>query len=94
VDFDALLADVPGTMGRILGHFGLPNELDRLAQLAASSVLARSSKAPEHAFTPAVRAELLDAARREHRDEIGRGLRWIEALARVDPSVARVTRAS
>jgi hypothetical protein len=81
VDFDALLADVPGTMGRILGHFGLPNEPDRLAQLAASPVLARYSKAPEHAFTPAVCGVVGHCASR-YRDEISRGLRWIEALAR------------
>ena len=89
VDFDDFLADVAGSMQRILVHFNLPAGAAELAQLAASPVLARYSKAPEHDYGPAVRARILADARRVHRDEIERGMRWLERLAGSERVVAR-----
>ena len=89
VDFDDFLADVAGSMQRILVHFDLPADAAQLAQLAASPVLARYSKAPEHDYGPAVRNRILAEARRVHRDEIERGMRWLERLARSERAVAR-----
>lgn len=89
VDFDDVLADVAGPMQRILVHFNLPADAAQLAQLAASPVLARYSKAPEHDYGPAVRNRILAEARRVHRDEIERGMRWLERLARSEPAVTR-----
>jgi hypothetical protein len=90
VDFDAFLADVGGGMRRVLGQFGLPTDDRELQRLATSPVLTRYSKAPEHAYGPALRTQVLDEARREHRAEIGRGLAWLASLARSDDIVAAV----
>jgi hypothetical protein len=64
----------------------------RSAHGAARSqpALTQYSKAPEHAYGPAVRAQVLDGARRQHRDELGRGLAWLASLARSDKTVADV----
>ena len=57
----------------------------------ASPVLTRYSKAPEYAYTPEVRAQILREARRDHRDEIRKGLAWLERLARANAAVAEVS---
>jgi len=90
LDFDEFLADVAGSMGRIVGHLGISIEPARLAQIAAGPVLTRYSKAPEHEYSVGIRAELLRDARREHRGEIDRGMSWLEVLGRDENSVARV----
>ena len=79
VDFDAFLASVPASMERILGHFGLPADARYLSAVERSPVLTRYSKAPEYAYTPEVRAQILREARRDHREEIQQGSRVARA---------------
>jgi hypothetical protein len=40
-----------------------------------------------------LRAQVLDQARRDHRDEIRRGIDWLASLARTETAVARVLEA-
>lgn len=80
LDFEEFLADVPGHLQAILGHFGLRAEPAFLARVVQSPVLTRYSKAPEHPYDPALRAAVLQDSRRRHRDEILRGLRLLETL--------------
>ncbi len=80
IDFDAFLADVAGHLQGILAHFRLPQDPECLGALLRSPVLTRYSKAPEHPYDPALRAEVLQDARRHHRGEIGKGLRLLERL--------------
>lgn len=90
IDFDAFLARVPEHMARIVGHFRLPSDARYLAAVGRSPALTRYSKAPEYAYTPEVRAEILREARRDHRDQIRKGLAWLERLAQANPTVATV----
>ncbi len=90
VDFDDFLGDVPGSVQRILAHFDLHAEAAQVERIAASPVLTRYSKAPEHEYGSAVRARILTDARRDHRVEIGRGMLWLERLASSERDVARV----
>lgn len=90
VDFDALLADVPATLASVLNHFDLPMDAAWFAGIENSGVLGRYSKAPELRFTPSVRMEILDDARREHATEIRKGLAWLERMARSDATLAAV----
>ncbi len=94
IDFDAFLAHVPEDMARIVGHFGLPADSRYLGAVGRSPALTRYSKAPEYAYTPEVRAEILREARRDHRDEIRKGLAWLERLAHANPAVATLVRSS
>jgi hypothetical protein len=89
LDFDTLLADVPATLGRVFAHFDMAVSKNFLAGLAASPALTRYSKAPDaHAYSPALRSELLAQARREQAGEIAKGLKLIERLAAADARVA------
>ena len=92
VEFETFLAGVADGMARILGHFGLDGARSAHA-LAASAVLTRYSKATEYAYTPSVRADILRASRERHRDEIGKGLAWLERLARAEGGVAATLQA-
>lgn len=90
VDFDAFLAAVPESMGRVLAHFGLPRDERYLAGVGASPVLLRYSKAPERPFSAADRGLLLRESRRDNAAEISRGLAWLERQARSDPTLAGI----
>jgi hypothetical protein len=87
IDFDEFLLDVPGVLSAIWIHLLLPDtpalDANRLA-----STLARYSKAPEHGYSPALRAESLNDARRTQAAEIRRGQVWLEDLARRESAVA------
>jgi hypothetical protein len=90
LDFDQFLSTVADSMGRILMHFELPVDVRFLSEVARSPVLARYSKAPEYAYTPDVRAELLRDSRRINSEEIRKGMGWLERLARSDDAVAEI----
>ncbi len=86
VDFEALLAEPARALGAIFSYLRLPPAPDyseRIAPLWQSY-----AKAPEAPYSPQIRAEILQQARLLHRDEIRKGLAWIEALARRAPRAA------
>jgi hypothetical protein len=87
LDFDRLLADVRGGMERVLAHFGLPRDADCLAAVGRSPILQRYSKAPELPFPPGERAGRLEESRRQNRDEIAKGLAWLEHMAKTDDTI-------
>lgn len=90
VDFEAFLSNVADGIARILRHFALPADSHQVAAVGRSPVLTRYSKAPEYAYTPEVRAEVLRDSRRDNAAEIRRGMRWLERLGEADTAVAEV----
>ena len=80
IDFDAFLADVAGAMQRVCAHFRLAPAPDYLARIGESPALQRYSKAPERPFAPGERDRRLAESRRDNRDEIMRGLQWLERM--------------
>ena len=89
LDFDALLADLPATMTKVLAHFGIAEPPAFAQSIVRSPVLTRYSKAPQQfEYSPRFRAQLLAQARHEHAGEIHKGLALIEDLARREPRVA------
>lgn len=87
LDFDALLADLPGALGTVARHFGIACTPAQLQAAATGRTLRSYSKAPEHEYSPALRAQILAQARHEHAGEIRAGLAWIAAVARTQPLV-------
>lgn len=92
LDFDAFLADPARRLceaAEFLGH-----ELSaRDAQaIVAGPIMRRYSKAPEHGYSPELRAELLAQVRRERGREISEALEWLEAAASDHPLVAEAMR--
>lgn len=90
VDFDAFLGDVERGIERVLAHFGRPSGPALLAKLARSPVLNRYSKAPEYAYTPGLRAEVLRDSRRLNAEEIRKGMQWLERQARAHDGIAKI----
>jgi hypothetical protein len=90
LDFDELLADVTAGMERVLAHFGLPRDARYFAGIGRSPVLQRYSKAPEVPFPQGERAARLEESRRLNRDEIQKGMAWLEKLAQAEGPVAAV----
>lgn len=93
LDFDEFLADVPGSLARVMSHFGLPRDEALLSGVAQNPVLRQYSKAPERPYPPGERAAALERSRRANGAEIRRGLEWIDRLARADAAVAALVRA-
>lgn len=93
LDFDAFLADPRSALRSALIHLhGTAAELD-LAAMLVSADFRRYSKAPEHAYDAALRRDILDQARNDHRAEIEKGLAWLSAAASrfagIEEAVAR-----
>ena len=94
VDFDALLADVPHVLSQVASHLSLAVPAGWAAQLGSHPALTRYSKSPDHEYSPALRAQVLAQARREHAGELRRGIAWLENVARAEPAAARVLQAA
>ena len=81
IDFDAMLLSLEETLRRVADHFGLGLEAGRVEQIAKSPALSRYSKAPEHAYSAALRSGLLSEARARYADEIRTAIAWLKTLA-------------
>lgn len=90
LDFDAFLSSVTDGMQRVAIHFGMGDDARFLSTVGQSPALARYSKAPEHAYTPEVRAEVLRDSRRDNRGEIRKGMAWLEGQARANSALAEL----
>jgi hypothetical protein len=81
LDFDQFLANPAAGLSEAMFHLrGTVDESEVPAMLSAQD-LRRYSKAPEHNYDARLRRDVLDQARREHGDEIRRGLVWLDQAA-------------
>jgi hypothetical protein len=90
VDFDMLLGDIGGEIGRIVRHLGLPHTGTYLSNIGQSPALLRYAKAPEHAYSPALRAQVLAEARTQQGEEIRKGLAWLDRMKASNAPIAAV----
>ncbi|MGE0597430.1 MAG: hypothetical protein AB7P07_13785 [Hyphomonadaceae bacterium] len=90
VDFDGFLAAPEPQLAAIASHFGLDGA--RAPDALAGPAMRSYSKAPEHAYSAAVRAEAMQAARVQHGEEIKRGLAWLETAAQSSAKAAGLFR--
>ena len=90
IDFDEFLSNIEEGIGRILEHFERPHDAALLSKLGHSAVLTRYSKAPEYAYTPGLRAEVLRDSRRLNGNEIRKGIDWLERAAQSDEAIAEI----
>jgi hypothetical protein len=82
IDFEAFLAAPEAGLAQAFAAAGFEVGAVEVSAIAGGPLLQRYSKGPEHAYTPQLRQQVLDQARRSHGEEIGRGLKWLEAAAR------------
>jgi hypothetical protein len=88
IDFEAFLADPAGGIAAALTHLHGSAEPDAVRRVAASPYLQRYSKAPEYAYTPELRAQVLAQARAAAGAEIARGLAWLDRACADWPAIA------
>lgn len=94
VDFERVLGDVAGEMARIVRHYGIACDADVFSGMARSPALARYAKAPEHPYSPELRAQVLADSRARNADEIRKGLAWLEDVARGNAAAAALMQAN
>lgn len=88
LDFEALLADPAPALKAVFSHLGLQPPAGYLDHIKEAPVWGRYAKASEVPYSPQIRAEILNESRERNREEIRRGLVWIERLARSAPAAA------
>ena len=86
-DFDAMLGDMEGALGRVAGFFGC--ETARVPQIAAGPLMSRYSKAMEHEYSPSLRRELIGEASERFAPAIKEALAMLERAAEKSPLLAR-----
>ena len=89
-DFDLLLKNFRDVLRQVLRHFALPHDDQTIALLESSHALTRYSKAPQHDYSPQVRAQKLAESRARNSEEIRKGLRMIERIAARHPVASAV----
>ena len=91
IDFDVMLLSLEDTLHRVADHFGAGSgRRSEVAQIARSPALSRYSKAPEHAYSAALRSGLLNEARARYPDEIRAATTWLEMAAAGQGRVAAI----
>ena len=85
LDFDRFLANPEEQLARAFRHFDRKPTPKKIAEILGGPLMQRYSKAPEHAYSPELRRELLDEARKMHAAEIAKGLAWLERAAGETP---------
>ena len=88
-DFDAMLADMAMELARCAGHFGLAAPGETFTKLVEGPLMRRYSKALEFDYSPALRAELLAEAEREHCADIDAAIGALQQAASAAPHLAR-----
>ncbi len=90
LDFEDLLSAPEVVLTRVAAHFGLDPDANIFKGAAQSPAMTQYAKAPEHAYGPGLRADVLKAARTEHGSEIAKGLKWLDRYAAVSQEVSKV----
>jgi len=90
VNFDTFLGNVEDGIGRVAQHLGVPHDAQFAQRAARSPVMTRYAKAPEHAYTPDLRAQVLAQSRAQNGREINQGLLWLERTARANAGAAAI----
>ena len=88
-DFDRMLEDMAGWIGRCAAEFGFVAPQDRIDDIIAGPLMRRYSKALEYDYSPSLRAELLADAASRHRRDIDAALAALSSAAKSAPLLAR-----
>lgn len=92
LDFEAVLARPAEMLTAALNHLRGDARPEEVAAMLRAPDLGRYSKAPEHPYDADLRRRVLAQARREHGDEIERGIAWLDAAGTAHPALAAAVR--
>jgi hypothetical protein len=88
-DFDEMLDDMAGWIGRCAAHFDFAVSGARVQELVAGPLMRRYSKALEYDYSPSLRAELIADAARAHRADIDAAMTALSSAASSAPLLAQ-----
>jgi hypothetical protein len=88
-DFDHMLGDMHLELARAAAFFGFSTDGAKLAAIAQGPLVARYSKAPEYAYSPALRGELIAEVSTAQGREIVDALAMLGRAAEKSPLLAR-----
>ncbi len=92
LNFERFLVSPAEELRSLLMHLrGAARETD-VATMMNSPDLTRYSKAPEFAYDSVLRRRVISQAYVEHREQINRGVAWLNAAGRSRPAVAEAVR--
>jgi hypothetical protein len=86
-DFDEMLVDMPGELGRVGSFFGFST--DSIEAIAAGPLMGRYSKATEYDYTPALRRDLIAQADDANRSDIDSAVTMLQSAADNSSLLAR-----
>jgi len=88
-DFDHVLEDMAGELGRVANFFGFDTDEARLQTIAASPLMTRYSKSLEYDYSAGLRRELIAEAAAANASAIDDALAMLGAAAEKSPMLAR-----
>jgi len=88
-DFDRMLEDMAGWIGRYAAEFGFAATQERIDDVVAGPLMRRYSKALEYDYSPSLRAELLADAASQHGPDINAAVAALSSAAKSAPLLAR-----
>jgi hypothetical protein len=92
LDFDALLAEPDFWLAAALRRLHGEASGAAVEAILHSEHLRRYAKAPEHVFDTSVRQQALADSSQTHREEIDRGMAWLEGAASAHPPIGEAVR--
>jgi hypothetical protein len=92
LNFDRFLASAEVCLTAVLEHFGAGDSAEQARRILDGPTMRQYAKEPAQRFDAAYRRLLLDRAGRDHRGEVVKGLRWLEAATAVGPTVQILAR--
>jgi hypothetical protein len=89
IDFDEMLADMPGELGKAADFLGFAAPPSRIDEIANGPLMTRYSKATEYEYSPALRSEVIAEAEAANRADIDSALAMLQSAAETSPLLAR-----
>lgn len=88
-DFDAMLPEMDLELTRLAKFFSFQAEPAEVNAIATGPLMSQYSKAPDHAYSPALRRDLIAETIEQHGREIDTALAMLKSAAEKSPLLAR-----
>lgn len=89
MNFENFLSTPGLELARACELFGLTPGQNKIEAALGGPIMQTYSKAPEHAYSPATRREIIADAEKKHGEEIRRGAAYLDAAGRQSKDMAR-----
>jgi len=94
LEFEAFLADPAAGLAAVATFLHGDLQDGDVASMLAQGDLGRYSKAPQFNYDARTRSQTIESGLRDHADEIGRGIAWLNAAGNAHPLIAEAARSS